>query len=50
MESNWNVHQLLKALYWILHDSLARRDEYMQEGGTEVFPLRYILIRYLVPL
>ena len=30
--SNWNIDKILKAMYWILHDSPARRDDYMRVG------------------
>ena len=33
----------LKALFWILSDSPARRDNYVRQGGSEVFPLRYAI-------
>ena len=35
-------------MYWILHDSYARKDDYMRVGNTEIFPLRYILSPYLI--
>ena len=38
---NWNVQKILKLMFWILHDSPARKDDYMREGQTTVFPLRY---------
>lgn len=41
--TKWNIDKLLKAMYWILHDSPARRNIYMTEGETDVFPLRYFL-------
>ena len=46
--SNWNIDEILKAMYWILHDSPARRDYYMRVGNTEIFPLRCILSPYLI--
>ena len=46
--SNWNIDKILKAMYWILHDSPARRDDYMRVGNTEIFPLRYTLSPYLI--
>ena len=46
--SNWNIDKILKATYWILHDSHARRDDYMRVGNTEAFLLRYILSPYLI--
>ena len=41
-QSAWSVDKILKALYWILHDSPARRDIYASEGGGSVFPLRFV--------
>ena len=46
--SNWNIDKILKAMYWILHYSPARRDDYMRVENTEIFPLRYILSPYLI--
>ena len=39
---DWNVENILKSTLWILHDSPARKDDYMREGQTIVFPLRYL--------
>ena len=39
---DWNIEKILKAMFWILHDSPARKDDYMREGNTSVFPLRYL--------
>ena len=38
--------KLLKSIFWILHDSPARRDVYLHEGGTDKFPLRLVSLRY----
>ena len=46
--SNWNIDKILKAMYWMLHDSPARRDDCTRVGNTEIFPLRYILSPYLI--
>ena len=43
-----NIEKILKAIYWILHDSPTRRDDYMRVGNTEIFPLRYISSPYLI--
>ena len=44
--SIWNMDKLLKSIFWILHDSPARRDVYLQEGDTDKFPLRLVSLRY----
>ena len=38
---DWNVEEILKSMFWILHDS-TRNDDYMREGQATVFPLRYL--------
>ena len=43
-KSTWNMDKLLKSIFWILHDSPARRDVYLQEGDT--VPLRLVSLRY----
>ena len=39
---DWNVEKILKSMFWILRDSPTRTDDYMREGQTTVFPLRYL--------
>ena len=39
-----DVHKILKSMFWLLHDSPARRNIYVTEGGSDVFPLRYYLV------
>ena len=50
--TEWSIDNILKAMYWILHDSPARIDVYMKEGDTDVFPLRYFsyYLRYLIEI
>ena len=45
-KSTWNMNKLLKCIFWILHDSPARRDFYLQEWNTDKFPLRLVSVRY----
>ena len=45
-KSTWNMDKLLKSIFWILHDSPARRDVYLQEGSTDKFPSRLVSLRY----
>ena len=39
---DWNVENILKSMFWILHDSPAKKGDYMREGQTTVFSLRYL--------
>ena len=36
----WDIGKILKAMYYILHDSPARREIYAREGETTIYPLR----------
>ena len=38
--SGLNIDKVLKSMYWILHDSPARKEVFCQESGGDVFPLR----------
>ena len=42
-KTEWSIDKILKALFWMPSNSTARRDDYVQEGGYEVFPLRYFI-------
>ena len=42
-KTEWGIDKILKALFWILSDSPGGRDDYVREGGSEVFPLRYVI-------
>ena len=37
VKSAWNVHKILKAVWQILHDSPARRDDYISVTGSSSF-------------
>ena len=39
---DWNIEKIIKSMFWILHHSPARKDDYMREGQTTVFPLSYL--------
>ena len=42
--SVWNLDKVMKkAMYWLLHESPARREIYVSKGGSSTFPLRWIL-------
>ena len=34
----WNLHGILKAMHQLLHNSPARRDVYMKESMSTIFP------------
>ena len=36
--NNWDVHKILKSMFSLLHDSPARINLYVTEGGSGVFP------------
>ena len=38
---DWDVHKILKSMLWLLHHSPARRNIFVTEGRSDVFPLRY---------
>ena len=38
--SGLNIDKVLKSMYWILHDSPAKREVFCRESGGDVFPLR----------
>ena len=48
LQTDWGIHKLLKAMYWILHDSHARRDDYSREGSTNIFSLRYVYVIHVL--
>ena len=39
--TKWDLGKILKSMFYLFHDSSARRDIYLREGKTDVFPLRY---------
>ena len=42
--NDWDIHKILKSMFWLLHDSPVHRNMYLTEGGSDVFPLRYYLV------
>ena len=40
--TKWDLGKILKSMFYLFHDSPGRRDIYMREGDTDVFPLRYL--------
>ena len=44
---DWNVDKIFKSMFWMLHDSPARQDDYMREEQTTVFTLRYLYHFYI---
>ena len=37
--AGWNIDKILKVMFFVLHDSRARREVYTQEGETVLYPL-----------
>ena len=44
--TDWGVKKILKAVYQILHDSSARRVDYIEFTGSEQFPLPFCGTRW----
>ena len=42
--NDWDVHKILKTMFWLLHDTPARRNMYLTEDGSDVFSLRYLVL------
>ena len=40
------MDKLLKSIFWVLHDLLARHDIYLEEADTDKFPLRLVSLGY----
>ena len=38
--TGWDIGKILKAMYYILHDSPAKWEIYAREGETAIYPLR----------
>ena len=38
--TGWDISKILHAMYYILHDSAARREIYARDGETTIYPLR----------
>ena len=45
--TDWGVKKILKAVYQILHDSPARRADYIEVTGSEQFPLPFCGTRWI---
>ena len=39
--SGWNIGKILKAIFFLLHDTHARQDVYENVTGTNQYPLQY---------
>jgi len=44
--SGWQIKSFLKSIYQILHDTPARREDYQNVTGCNVFPLMFCATRY----
>ena len=47
MKPGWEIGKILKALYKIFNESPARRDVYLHEGTSEVFPMKFCSTRWI---
>ena len=45
--SGWNMKAILKGVFSILHDTLARREDYISITGKERFPLLFCATRWV---
>ena len=45
METDWDIHKVLHAVWKLFDESPARRDVYIKETGSEVFPLHFCKTR-----
>ena len=44
---HWKIGGLLRALWYLFHDSPARRDDYTTVTGSSVFPLKFCATRWI---
>ena len=47
METDWDIHKVLHAVWKLFDESPARRDVYIKEIGSEVFPLHFCKTRWV---
>ena len=47
MASSWNLKKILKAEWQIIHDSPARREDFMSVTSSSVFPLPFCATRWV---
>ena len=47
METDWDIHKVLQAVWKLFDESPARRDVYIKETGSEVFPLHFCKTRWV---
>ena len=45
--TEWKIEQVLRALWYLFHDSPARRDGFKEVTGTTVFPLKFCATRWI---
>ena len=45
--THWKIDGLLRALWYLFHDSPARRDDYTTVTGSTVFPLKFCSTRWI---
>ena len=44
---DWDIGKILKAMYKLFDESPARRDIYLHEGDSELFPLKFAATRWI---
>ena len=47
IETDWDIHKVLHAVWKLFDESPARRDVYIKETGSEVFPLHFCKARWV---
>ena len=46
-QKEWELKKILKAIFYLFHDSPARRDMYMKTTGSNVYALRFCATRWV---
>ena len=46
-ESGWNLGDTLRSLWQIFHDTIARRKDFIQITGSDLFPFRFCQYRWV---
>ena len=47
METDWDIHKVLHAEFFVFDESPARRDVYIKKTGSDVFPLHFCKTRWV---
>jgi hypothetical protein len=46
-KTKWGIDSVLKAMHFLFHESLAKREDYIQINGTDIFPLPFCGHRWI---